>query len=394
MPDGTIVFQIKCNILNTYDELYNIFFTGLLPCHLCCLLLKSTSDLCNVTPIERTFGMTVDLDSCPPRFWQALVLRLLRVAVQVAAKADRANTSALHDLLDVAIYQELRSQGLSNNKMSLVLGCSTRLITKIAAKARTLDAESLQVGALKRVLDRLQQGPTSAEEIERLLPFVPEFDVFTLLVQLLESRRVITQRGSPPAYYLTPSWNDGDPARWQKVLEESEHIVCTALIILDELLLEPATTSQLGRSGALRDTSVDLVEAALALLSTSGMATVKTVGAHRSKQYALADGYHRLIPSDRDARFRVGLLDFVRKLSMFLDSVLHTHGAEFFGQRNLIFRISSADLARFTAEHGQQVTRKLQELEANSDGDPHARAAVFGWFLSFLRSDPPPSNRD
>lgn len=317
-----------------------------------------------------------------PPFWQAMVLRLLRLAVQVAYKSSFCVADDLEKLLHVAIYEELTAQGLSGNKMSLVLGCSPRKVRGFAQTSRLLHQEIGEASSLRRVLQALKTGPLSQRQLDRLIKQENEFDPRSLLLKILVSQGAIVITGTPPVYTLSPNWSEREAARWEEPLDHLEQVSDIALKIVHTLLTQPMTLDQLLELPSLRVISAPLVTEALDLLLREEFLACRSVGAHSTAKYSVTRKTLLLVPDDLSIRLRVGLLDLLDKLGMFLGVVLDRVPLPYFGQRNVLFTVRPEALKRFVDDHHTWTLARLAEMEKEAEGSEDKRLFLIAWMIS------------
>jgi len=318
-------------------------------------------------------------------FWQQLVIRLFRLGIQAGLHSQSATREDFCILLDIALFRELTERGETQPRMAVRLGCSPRLVRKLGGKSRKIQDVMDGSGTFLRVLSRLKQGPLSEAQLRRELHLETEFDVFSILLQLLYQEGIVEKRGQPALYHLTERWLKLESTGWEKPLSELEQTLVVSLSIIRCLTEGPKTKGKLRADLRLKSVEVSVLDTVLRSLIDHHFVEVHAEGPQNEQCYRLGDGTFSLLPDDRKARLRVGLLDMCDKLSLFLDYVLENQGQNWFGQRNWLFYARPQDLQDFGRAHRDFVFEQLKALEEKAHSTGDGVWATMAWVLSPLR---------
>lgn len=317
----------------------------------------------------------------PAEVWQALVMRLLRLSVQVAHRAHHTGADHLHDLLDVALIEELSSHGHNVQAMSRLMACTPRRVKRMQERAQELAQQGASSSGLRRVVEALEQGPLPVEGIEPLLGQGGGFDLRGLVVQLLSRESLADLGDGGRVLQLQAGARDRSKSQWERRLTDLETRYALQLHLLGLLLEHPRTRAQLLGEPRVREAGDALLDEALELLEARGAVRTRVTGLQRSAQYVLTPASFVAVPEDPPSRLRMGLLDQLDKLALYLDAVLEAPGARFSGQRNWLFKVCPEDLPVLAKEYRQLVYEKLSEMEAKARKREDGVWAVMSYFV-------------
>lgn len=318
-------------------------------------------------------------------FWQQLVIRLFRLGIQAGLHSQKATREDFSTLLDIALFRELSDRGETQPRMAVRLGSSPRLIRKLGGKSRKIQEVIGGSGTFLRVLSRLKQGPLTEAQLRREAHLEAEFDVFSVLLQLLYQEGIVEKRGQPALYQLTERWSKLEATGWEKPLSELEQTLVVSLSIIRCLTEGPKGEAKLRADLRLKAVEASVVTAVLKTLIAHQFVEVDAERPDREPCYRLGEGTFSLLPDDRKARLRVGLLDMCDKLSLFLDYVLENQGQDWFGQRNWLFYARPEDLQAFGRAHRDFVLGQLKMLEEKAHATGDGVWATMAWVLSPLK---------
>lgn len=317
----------------------------------------------------------------PTEVWQALVMRLLRLSVQVAHRAHHTGADHLHDLLDVALVEELQSHGYNTQAMSRLMACTPRRVKRMQERAQELAQKGAGSGSLRRVIEALEQAPLPVDAIEPLLGQGGGFDLRALVIQLLVQQQVAVLDDAARVLTLVPGVRDRSRAAWERRLVELESRYALQLVLLGLLLEHPRTKAQLLSEARVDQAGEALLADALALMEARGAVRTRATGLQRSEQYVLTSACFVAAPEDPPSKLRMGLLDQLDKLALYLDAVLEAPGVRFSGQRNWLFKVCPEDLPVLAKEYRQLVYEKLSEMEARARKREDGVWAVMSYFV-------------
>lgn len=315
----------------------------------------------------------------PPAFWQALLLRTLRMVVRIALSSGHTSASTLLNLLRIAMYQELLDRGLSQQEMAVMLEASLSTIKSFARAHAELHTQTLEGSPLRRVIEALRAQPLTAAEIAQKVRLTYEFDMEQVVVSVLLSRGLIERLdGDPPRYGL----NQPDVSeRWEKPLSEVERLFEHSLAVVYCLLDKPRTLLKLHACPSLHALSQQDLQAVLNFLMQAGHLEVQTRGAHHTPVYAIRHGVLKLIPKDPEEQFRLGHLDMLDNLSRYFEEVLARPTPGSIGQRSFSLQIRPEDLDAFIPAHASWVRERLSKLQLTQQPPEKGMRAVVTWAI-------------
>lgn len=324
-----------------------------------------------------------------PAFWQALTLRIFRLGVQVALTTGNLSASQLKMLLEVAMYRELLARGYTIHGMSVALNCAPRSVKTYAAHSRSLHEASPTRQPLHSILEALEAGPLTALQLEKSVPISHEFDFVRVALQLLMAHGLVIRLNGNPVYYaLSPGVLIQKDKRWEEPLTRLEHVHALGLTLVRLLLHKPCTLEALSAAAPLKGVSQADVGDTLAFLEQLGLVERRKEGPGESTQFRLTSVPEPLIPGESAERTRVGLLDLLDKLGLFLETMLQGSDPLGIGQRAYLFSVRPDDLRAFIREHRNQARQKLEALEARAQTEGGGIPSLMAWIIAPLSRHP------
>jgi len=165
-----------------------------------------------------------------------LVYSLLKPAVRIAARFH-VPVRTVSELLRLAYYESLRSQGLSQKHIAERLGQTERNIRMFAARLKTdFFAAENEVGAVREVESVIHRQRPTRKELSKLTPALGAEERTRAVTVLLDQQRVAERSGrlTPTKRYSTLS----SSSFHQRVDAVNHHLQALYAAVLNRLVYD------------------------------------------------------------------------------------------------------------------------------------------------------------
>ncbi len=316
-------------------------------------------------------------------YWHEVLIEAFRIPVRIAVRLRSTDLKTLRTLLEIALYRELQDAGHTQQRISLVLGCSLRTVKNIKRRSTDLNQKA-SFGSLDLLLKTLKERPLSPSDIRLLVPDSGDFARAEVALQLLlHLGYVEAHRKQNDIYYTaTDIVKNTDIDQWSAPLGAAERAFVLRTTLMEALLDGPRDLQALVNYMKKMDFSRKTIQQTLQQLTEEGLIETEGAAPRQPPLYKLPKEGRQMIPQEEMDRLRIGLLHFLEKIRWSLDYMLKRDGLGLLGQRTFLFDASPDSLKTFIREHRAYVLERVKAMEHAARGHPSTTRCVMLWAIS------------